>query len=251
MESYMILGIILNFAVNFMLLLASSRLACLECTGLRAALGGGVSALYAAACTVPRLWFLQSRLWYAVSLLTVCLTAFGIELTTLRRGAVFCLLRLALDGLADGTDNYFDLIWAGSLSLVCLYGFRGGRWQRYIPVALCYGQKKVDLTALHDTGNTLRDPVTGRPVLVVGADIAGMLTGLTKQQLSRPVETMGAIPGLRLIPYRTVGSAGDFLLALRIKDAVIGNRKTDTLVAFAPQELDGNGIYQALIGGTV
>lgn len=251
MTKYIVLGIVLNFIVNFMLILAASSLTGFACRGYRAILGAAVSALYAAACTVPRLWFLERGHWYGVSLLLVSLTAFGIERTTLFRGFVYCLLRLVLDGLADGTDTFFDLVWALCLSLVCMYGLRGGIWRRYVPVALQYGKKTVDLTALHDTGNTLRDPVTGKPVLVVGADVAKTLTGLTKQQLMCPVETIGIFPGLRLIPYKTVESSGKFLLALPIKNARIGSRQADTLVAFAPQELDGKGIYQALIGGTV
>lgn len=250
MADYLVLGVVLNFIVNFMLVLAASRLSGFDCGILRACLGAAVSALYAIACTVPRLWFLQSRLWYSVSLVLVSLTAFGLERTTVCRGLVFCLLRLALDGLTDGNDDYFDLIWAGSLSLICLYGFRGGLWRHYVPVELCYGQQAVSVTALHDTGNSLRDPVTGSSVLVIGADAASALTGLTRQQLSQPVDAMGAIPGLRLIPYKTVGNSS-FMLALRIPNAKIGTRKEDMLVAFAPQEIDGNGKYQALIGGTV
>ena len=251
MTQYIAAGLILNFAVNFMLLLATSRLTGFVCNGLSALRGAAVSALYCAVCFVPRLWFLESRLWYVVSLCLVSLAAFGIERSTLRRGLVYCLLRLALDGLADGTDSFFDLIWAGSLSLVCLYGFRGGMWRHYVPVMLCYGQQAVNVTALHDTGNTLKDPITGRSVLVVGADVAKKLTGLTGQQLSQPLATMGKLPGLRLIPYKTVESAGSFMLALLIKNARIGDRREDTLVAFAPVELDENGTYQALIGGAV
>lgn len=251
MEKYIIVGLILNFCVNFMLLLAASRLTGFSCGVLSAVLGAAVSVLYGAACTVPRFWFLEGRLWYMVSILIASLTAFGIERSTVRRGLAYCLLRLALDGLADGTDDYFDLIWAGCLSLVCLFGFRGGIWRHYVPVMLCYGQQAVNLTALHDTGNTLRDPITGRSVLVVGADVAKTLTGLTKQQLSEPLVTIGKIPGMRLIPYKTVESTGRFMLALPIKNARIGDRREDTLVAFAPEELDGKGMYQALIGGTV
>lgn len=248
MQKYLILGVIMNFAVNLMLILATNRLTGYDCGVLRTLGGALVSAAYAAACMIHRLWFLQSRLWYAVSLLLVSLTAYGVDL---RRGLIFCSLRLALDGLTDGSDSFYDLIWIGIISLMCIYGLRGSMWQRYVPVVLSLGQQTVNLTALHDTGNTLMDPVSGQPVLVVDADIASHLTGLTRQQLAKPVETMGTFPGLRLIPYKTVGKSGDFLLALKIKNAKIGGRKTETLVAFAPQELDGTGKYQALIGGTV
>jgi len=116
-------------------------------------------------------------------------------------------------------------------------------------VELSYGDKRVQLTALRDTGNTLRDPVTGRQVLVVDASTAGKLTGLSVQQLKKPVESVTALPGLRLIPYRAVGQAGGLLLALKIPQAKIGSWQGSALVAFAPEGLGSDGTYQALTGG--
>ena len=93
------------------------------------------------------------------------------------------------------------------------------------------------------------DPVTGKGVLVADAGSAETLLGLTKAQLADPVGTVasGILPGLRLIPYRAVGVAGGLLLAVRLEGVRIGNRSADTLVAFAPEGLDGT--YRALIGG--
>ena len=136
--------------------------------------------------------------------------------------------------------------------LLCCLGFRnriGGT--NYIPVVLSYGTKQLHLTALQDTGNTLRDPITGRQVLVVGADAAGELTGLTREQLRQPVEFVDALPGLRLIPYRSVGSEGNFLLAMRLQNVKIGSWQGSSLVAFAPEGLSSEGAYQALTGGVL
>ena len=109
------------------------------------------------------------------------------------------------------------------------------------------------LTALQDTGNSLIDPLTGRSVLVVGADVAKKLLGLTREQLSMPAEAIvsAGVPGLRLIPYRTVGQAGGMLLGLRLQDVKIGHWKGSSLVAFAPEGLSEEGAYQALTGGVV
>ena len=97
------------------------------------------------------------------------------------------------------------------------------------------------------------DPLTGEQVLVAGADVAAELLGLTEEQLQHPVETLarGLMPGLRLVPYRAVGQPGGMLLALRLPGAVIGKRKTDPLVAFAPQELGRGEAYRMLTGGAV
>ena len=103
--------------------------------------------------------------------------------------------------------------------------------------------------ALRDTGNTLRDPITGGEVLVIGADAAGELTGLTQAQLRNPIDSLGTIPGLRLIPYHSIGNEGGFLLALKLQNVKIGSWKGSSLVAFAPEGLNLEGTYQALTGG--
>ena len=140
---------------------------------------------------------------------------------------------------------------AGVICLLCCIGFRGKLGgTSYVPVELNYADRHIVLTALQDTGNTLRDPVTGQQVLVIGADAANKLIGLTKSQLQTPVESVNAIPGLRLIPYHSVGSNG-FLLAMRLSNVKIGSWQGSTLVAFAPEGLSGEGAYQALTGGVI
>lgn len=141
---------------------------------------------------------------------------------------------------------------AGILLVLCVTGFRNRLGTvTYLPVELSYGSIHMHLTALQDTGNTLRDPVTGGQVLVVEAAVAEKLTGLTPAQLRTPVESMGVIPGLRLIPFRSVGKESGFLLALRLQNVKIGNWRGSTLVAFAPDGFGKEGAYQALTGGTV
>ena len=99
----------------------------------------------------------------------------------------------------------------------------------------------------------LRDPVTGQSVLIVDATAAWRLLGLTRQQLMTPVETVaaGKFPGLRLIPYRTVGQTGGLLAALRMENVKIDQWQGSALVAFAPVGLDAENGYRALTGGMV
>ena len=181
--------------------------------------------------------------------------AFGITQSAMRRGIVFTLLSMAMGGVAlfmNSRGFWSVILSAAGVALLCAFGFRSKLGaQRFVPVELRYGGKTLRLTALQDTGNTLRDPVTGQDVLVVSADVAQKLTGLTRSQLSAPVDFLDAIPGLRLIPYRSVGQECGFLLALRLAEVKIGNRKGNTLVAFAPEGLGSEGAYQALTGGAV
>jgi iron complex outermembrane receptor protein len=71
---------------------------------------------------------------------------------------------------------------------------------------------------------------------------------LSADQLRKPLETIGLLPGLRLIPYKTISGRG-FLLAMPMQNVKIGSYRGSSLVAFSPESI-GNGNYQALTGGS-
>ncbi len=253
MALYSIAALILSFLVDFLLLLGTNRLWGYPHSPGRCVLGAGVGGIHAGLCMLGGFSFLGNFFWRTVFIGLVSVAAFGLQFSALWRGGVFWLLRMALGGIATGADSP----WGGMLTAVCIcilcaMGFwRGGGLQRLVPVELRYGDKQLKLTALRDTGNTLFDPVSGQSVLVVGADAAQSLTGLTREQLRQPVESIGALPGLRLIPYKTIGQEGGFLLGLRLRQVQVGNRRGSQLVAFAPVCLSSQGAYQALTGGAV
>ena len=253
MPVYLDVVILLNFLVDFLLILGTNRLCGYPPGPGKASLAAGLGGIYAGACLVPGLRFLGNWLWRIVSLALIALIAFGFSKSALRRGIVFVLLTMALGGAVTvlGSGGFWGLVAAaGCLCLMCVFGFRGViGGEAYVPVELSYGGKKLRLTALRDTGNTLRDPVTGKPVLVVNSEAAQKLTGLSQQQLRSPVESMGVIPGLRLIPYRAVGQEAGMLLALKLPQVRIGTWQGSSLVAFAPEGLSSDGEYQALTGG--
>lgn len=253
MPIYLDLVILLNFLVDLLLLLGTNRLCGYPASAGRAALAAGLGGLYGGACLLPGFGFLGNFLWRLVSLAALASIAFGISKSALRRGVVFVFLCTALGGAAAGmgTGGFLGLVLAAAvICLMCVVGFRGKVGERsFVKVELTYQGNQVSLTALQDTGNTLRDPVSGKPVLVVGAETAQKLTGLTMQQLRSPLESVGALPGLRLIPYRAVGKEGGLLLAMKLQNVKIGSWKGSSVVAFAPEGLGGENEYQALTGG--
>lgn len=246
---------VLYFLVDFLLLLGAGRLCGDPVKWPKAALAAVLGGIYADACLLPGFYFLGNLLWRIVSLSVMAVIAYGFSASALRRGLIFGILSFALGGavLEIGKGGPAELLGtAGVLCILCGFGFRGKMGGRtYIPVELSYGEKHLCLTALHDTGNSLVDPVTGRQVLVVGADVAQSLTGLTREQLHKPVESVGCLPGLRLIPYRSINCSSGFLLGMRFQNVKIGNWQGSSLVAFAPEWLHPEGAYQALTGGAV
>ncbi len=255
MAVYLDLVMVLNFLVDFLLLLGTNRLSGFPAGGLRCAGASLLGAVYSGACLLPGFRFLGNLLWRCVSLCLMGSMAFGCNTAALKRIGVFLLLSMAMGGIALslGRGDMLSLVLCAVLclllSLLSFGGQIGGR--AYIPLKITYEGHTVSILALKDTGNTLRDPVTGEQVLVISPEVAGRLTGLTSEQLRRPLETLAVhpVPGLRLIPYRSVGNAGGLLLAKRFEDVTVGDRKQSALVAFASEGLGKGEIYQALTGG--
>lgn len=240
--------ILLNFLVDWLLLLGVNRLAGYPPGAKRAAAGAALGGGYAGMCLVPGFAFLASRLWRGVSLAVMSAAAFGLDRSAWRRGVLFVLLSMAMGGLAVcfGTGRFPGLVLgAAALALLCRMGLWGRLGRRLVQVELALGEKRIRLTALCDTGNTLRDPMTGAPVLVAGPQAARALLGLGREDLLDP---MGSFrPGMRLIPCATVGGQG-LLLAVRCDEVRIGGEMAGKWVAFAPDRFPG-GEYQALTGG--
>lgn len=257
MSVYLDLVVLINFIVDFLLLLGTNRLSGFPMGTKRAALAAAFGALYSGVCILPEFRFLGSTLWRLVSLGLMGGIAFGWNESALRRSGIFVLLSMAMGGMAlgFGRGGFWMLVMAaGGIWLLCRIGFGttvGGR--EYVPVEITGDERTVRLVALRDSGNSLRDPITGEQVLVIEADAAEKLTGLTSSQLRSPMETMLKKPlsGLRLIPYRSVGQAGGMLLGMRFSDVKIGDRKHNAIVAFAAEAIGKGEGYQALTGGVL
>lgn len=255
MTVYLDLALVLNFLVDGLLLLGTNRLAGHPPGWKRCALAAALGGAYGCACLIPGLTFLGSTLWRLVFLGLMGAVAFGMGKSAWKKCLLFVLLSMALGGLAVGMGGgsfWMLVLSAGVLWLLCRVGFGGQTVgaRQYVPLELRHQGKQLRLTALIDTGNGLRDPITGEAVLVVGPDEARILTGLSPQQLRSPVTTVsqGVVPGLRLVPYRAVGQHSGMLLAMRIRECNLGGRKGPVLVAFAPEKI-GNDGYHALAGG--
>lgn len=246
----------LNFLVDLLLILGTNRLSGFPTGWKRAVAASLLGGAYGGLCLVPGLRFLGNILWRLVSLGLMGTMAFGWNRGALRRCAVFLMLSLALGGMAAsvGTSSATGLVVSAcGIWLLCRLAFGSGIGQReLVPVEIRSEDTTVCLTALKDTGNTLRDPISGEQVLVISAEAACHLTGLSVHQLRHPMETIARkeVRGLRVIPYRTVGGTG-FLLAKVFPDVKIGTRRQKAVVAFDTGNLGKSEGYQALTGGII
>lgn len=245
-----VVAAVLNFCVNVLLLAGTGRLAGQALRPSRLLAASALGAVYAAGCMFRPQWRLGALPWHLGVLAAMALLCYGRNIKT---GGVYILLTMAL-GYAVAAAGRGG-IWQLPLCLAgvqCLGRFAFGTvGRRLVPVEIADHGCRICLKALYDTGNELRDPITGESVLVIGSTEARQLTGLTEQQLHHPLETLEQmpLPGLRLVPYQAVGETNGLLLAMRFPSVRLGSRSRAALVAFAPQSFGPE--YQALAGGTL
>lgn len=242
----MIVVLLMVTVVNALLLVASGRFLGQGSNPMRVLAASLLGAVVPMLSLLPEFSFLDHILWRLLGLTLTAVLAYGLSGGGAAKTVLFVLLHLSLGGITGSESRWQSvLLGAAGIGFACLItGFH----RDLVPIELTFKGKTLRITALRDTGHALRDPITGQSVLVVDAETARKLTGLSQRALQAPVESLDLLPGLRLIPYKTVGNSG-FLLALQIREAKIGNRQESTLVALSPNILGKR--YQALTGGNL
>lgn len=253
MKMYVDIVMVLNFLIDLFLLLAANRLSGFRNVWKRLLAGAALGGIYGGCCLLPGFGFLGSGIWRLVFLTLMGIVAFGWSKCALRRTGLFLLLSMALEGVVASFgrgDIRGVLLATGLIWLLCGIVPGGGSWgKKLVPLEITRGERTVRLLALVDTGNCLRDPITGESVVIIDSQAAQELTGLPLAALENPTESLAMIRGARLIPYRSVGHSG-FLLAMRFQNVTLEGRKCSRVVAFAPRSIGAGEGYRALTGGT-
>jgi len=133
-----------------------------------------------------------------------------------------------------------------------------------VPVVVRFGDKRLALKALVDTGNSLKDPLTQKPVMIAeyGA-LKELLPESFKVAFEKGPENLEEmIKGLqtdvnwgfrvRMIPFSSIGQQKGMLLGLRPDDLVIVTddsyiKVRDVVVAVYRHRLSSKGEYRALL----
>ena len=273
---------LINALVDYLLLLASARLAGEPLSRLKFALGAVLGGGYAVLIFLPGLSFLAHPLCRLAWAVMMVLIAFWKSRRLLRQVVIFFALSCAFGGgilaisllggrgltlsggvLYSSMDLKIVLLSAaGCYGVLTLVFQRVGRHTgpsgELQPVRLSLGERQVELTALVDTGNTLSDPATGRPVLVAEADCVEELLppGIwpSPTELQDPVRALERLEDpwrrrFRLLPYRAVGGERGLLLALRLDKVQVGEEdRGPMLAALSPTPVSDGGSYRALLG---
>ena len=244
--------IVFDLIVVYLLLMCSAKLYGGKCCHFRIFIASLAAAVHSGAIVSGGLPYIDR---YAVRIIVLIASAsfvFGYHKKGILKTLVFLIMYIALGGTLSSNYLVYDLqrlVGTVIIALMCLY-FRcvGTGLRSYAHVKIRYRGRSVSVDALRDTGNDLKDILSGAPVLVIGPDAASRLTGLDLEELASPLETMERRPmdGLRLIPFSSVGNSHGLMLGIRPDDATVDGTEKELVIAMASE---GMGMYEALIGG--
>lgn len=275
----------LNAVMDYLLLLCSARLAGEQLHRLRMALGAAFGGVYAAAAVLPGMEFLLQPVFKLGTAVLMVVVGLGASRRLLRQAVIFFALACAFGGgvlavsLFGGTGLSLGggLVYSGMDIKIVLLSAAGcyvvltlalNRMGRHTAAAgelvrarLRLIDREVSFTVLVDTGNTLTDPVSGRPVMVADADAVATLfpqgEGPGREELTAPAQALGRLNKgrlrgrFRLLPYRAVGVECGLLLTVRLDNVRLGEQdRGPMLVALSPTPVSDGGSYRALVGST-
>ena len=265
-----------NLVINIFLIACCATVLKLSAKPLRMLTSAALGALYSCLSFVGDFGILSSVAMRICFALLITLTAFGLcSIGQLfKRCAVFFLLTvsfgiialgvlyfsdigLKLGGVIKNGVFYFNIpMWY--IILCCMISylvitlweklFKKRTSRSFAKVTLEHLGKKVELKALVDTGNMLRDPFSGKKVLIAEAKVISTLFDFdTDTILSGNCENLPE--GFRLIPFSSLG-APNGLLAAFVPDviSVESVTKSDIITAVFSGNLSQSGDYNALIG---
>ena len=124
--------------------------------------------------------------------------------------------------------------------------------------------KELKTKAMVDTGNLLKDPISGKPVIVI--EHTSLYDILPKQILNNIEKILGGdfknipesindkyISKFKVIPFSSLGKEHGILLGIKGNEIIIENeeeiiRKKDFIIGIYNKSLTKSGEYKALIG---
>lgn len=271
---------LLNAAIDYLLFLAAARLAGEPLRRLRFAIAAVLGGLYAGAIFLPELGFLAELPCRISCGVLMLLVAYGESRRLFRQCVIFVALTMAFGGgvVALGMLNgqgvgHRICYMTPDIKLILL---SGAAWYtlltltlsrlaqhtaadgELVTVEITLGERKVSLTALVDTGNTLTDPTMGLPVMVAeGLSLSRLFPPEVRPDITDLLDPVAGLARLgtgewrsrfRLLPYRAVGVSRGMLLAVRVDELeVSGERQPTRLIALSPTPVSDGGRYCALI----
>jgi len=284
-------GVVTNFAMTYVMLWASAEVVGRRKTRQRLVLGALTASMFLVVLLLLvgygfiEFLSIPSVVVALASVPVSVAVSFGplklVELVRLSAVALFftCLaagvtiaVNLYTGGwmVVSGWDMVSSLIVAvGSVLLVAELGWgivhkRVRDSLYFVPIRILLGNKKLEANALLDTGNQLRDPLTGAPVVIVELEllkkaIPREILDAFESRSDSPYELLAVLSSfpewarrVRLIPFSSLGKDKGILIGIRpdafeILEGQVCFSVANVVLGIHPRHLSASNEYQALL----
>ncbi len=262
-----------NFIIDYILLIVTARVTGICIKRTRAALGAGIGGIYALLSVIISADFMTWAFVKVAMGMLMVYSTFGGG----RRYLKLCLIFLALSSAFAGAlvavlaftgGTAFGSVTFGVMAVsfgvcYCIFSIVFKELGRHrvsggiATIVIEYRGHMVKLAALMDNGNSLSDPITGRPITICSLEsLRGIFDDSTLDILSNvrdPAQAMAEISRLRnriafrLVPYRAVEVNDGMLLAFK-PDSITRNGIPikNGMVAIAREDMASGDGYSAL-----
>lgn len=280
-----------NFIMNFIILHITSILGKYQGNRIKIVIGAIVAALYSFIIFFPNLHFLLTfSMKLVISMLIIVISfmpykfkdfikylSYFYLISFIFGGTTFALFyftnfkSIVSNGIFYTNDITFKLLLysaaVGYILIVLSYTLLKNRVSKerlYNEVIIEFDSKKMEFNALIDTGNSLSDPISNFPVIIVEySAIKEILPENIKkifqnknceslEKVSEILEKSNWINRFRIIPFSSLGKENGILIGFK-PDIVELNHEgnklkiSNIIVAISNSKLSKNGDYNALI----
>ncbi len=294
LEVYWDVLVLENLVINYLILLVTSKFARTRVSTLRLLLGSIIGALYVGVI------ILQPDLKvYYTTIAKILLSMFIVAVTFSPRkvlqfirvlaifyistfifaGAAFAFLFFNQQGgfVRNGIVCVFGQSqWSLMVTAIITVGIiikifwevvqsRITKERLLVPVKISFDNREIDLSALIDTGNSLRDPLTNIPVMVVEfkalqellpQEIKSIFDGAQEDDLNYVTTIISKskwFSRFRLIPFCSLGKENGMLIGFKPDFIEIGGDEDkrdikNVIVGIYNRSLSRNEKYKALLG---
>ncbi|KPU28313.1 Sporulation sigma-E factor processing peptidase (SpoIIGA) [Caloranaerobacter sp. TR13] len=278
-----------NFIINFIILYVTKKFTRTETSRLRLILAALIGAVYTLVVFYPKLNFMVNFTMKLIVSIFIVIVAFNpitfkkflkLIATFYIVSFVFAGSALALFYLID-VDSYIGngifyikdfpikiLAFAIMTSWILIkytWSYIYGKISKdkiLIPIAISLKDREVHIIALVDTGNSLKDPLTDAPVIIVQfSAIKNILPEKTKNlfemydtkdlRLILPfLREIGQDLKFRVIPFKTIGQENGVLFGFKPDKVIIKNQDkaiTNIVIGIYNDKLSNDDKYEALL----
>lgn len=291
MTIYVDIIIVENLIMNFIILYATGLILKIKVSFFRLLLASLIGAIYAALQYISNMKILSNIIiktflsiiiiWVAFhpqNMKKMCKQLLLFYLTTFTFGGVATYLIYVLkpqniiikNGMYVGTYVlkviFIGAILGTGILLISfkIYKNKISKKDMICKILIKLNGKEITLNTMVDTGNMLREPITGNPVAVVEKN--SLYDVLPKEILNNTESILGGdfgkipedikqeyIPKLKFIPFSSLGKQNGMLIGIKPEKLKVINEemeeeRADAIIGIYNKSLTKRGEYNALIG---